>query len=370
MILILTAGFGDGHNTAARNVAAGLARLAPQESWKVIDVCDVAHPVITPLNKAGYQFAITHAPWIWQKIYDLAGEVSFESGEPGVFFFGLQRALDELLLRHKPKAIITTYLVYSGLLENLKRKGRTIPPVFTVVTDSISVHPAWTLGPSARYFVADEDTKKSLAALGVKAEEIFVSGFPVSLDFMDKPTVSMNGNPGRIMYLPSTNVPHAARTLEALRPVLAKGAHLTLPLGKHKSRLYHTVTRFADSMPGLSMECLGWTNQIPKLLQTHDVVICKAGGAILHEALAATCPAVIDYVVPGQEEGNAELLTRHECGITTQTPEETGAVVGRLLADHCAEARRMKDNMRPLSEPDASLKIAREVLSHLQIPTS
>jgi len=42
-------------------------------------------------------------------------------------------------------------------------------------------------------------------------------------------------------------------------------------------------------------------------------VICKAGGAILHEVLAAHIPAVIDYVVPGQEEGNAELLLRHEC---------------------------------------------------------
>jgi processive 1,2-diacylglycerol beta-glucosyltransferase len=332
-------------------------------------VCDVAHPLLTPLNKAGYQFLITHAPSIWRKIFDSAGKVKFDSGKPGLLFHGLQRALDELLQREKPKACVMTFLVYSGLLENLKRMGRVVPPVFTVVTDSITVHPAWALGPSDRYFVADEDTKKSLMAFGPKAEDISVSGFPVSLDFMDQPKVSMNGNPGRIIYLPSTNVGYAARTLEALRPVVAQGVHLTLPLGKHRSRLHHTVTRFADSLPGASIECLGWTNQIPHLLQTHDLVICKAGGAILHEALAATCPAVIDYVVPGQEEGNAELLTRHECGVTTQTPEETGAVVRRLLADHGAEARRMKANMRPLSEPDASLKIAREILNHLKIPT-
>jgi processive 1,2-diacylglycerol beta-glucosyltransferase len=369
MILVLTAGFGDGHNTAARNVAAGLARLAPHEPWKVIDVCDAAHPIITPLNKKGYQLIITHAPWIWQKIFDRAGEVNFNSGQPGMFF-GLQRALDELLLRYKPKAIITTFLVYSGLLENLRRQGREVPPVFTVVTDSITVHPAWTLGPSKLYFVADEDTKKSLMDLGPKADNIAVCGFPVSLDFMETPDAFANGDPGRIMYLPSTNVRHAARTLEALRPVVANGVKLTLPLGKHKSRLYHHVTRFADSIPGAKIECLGWTNQIPRLLQTHDLVICKAGGAILHEALAATCPAVIDYVVPGQEEGNAELLTRHECGITTQTPEETGAVVERLMENHCAEALRMKANMKPLSEPDASLKIARAVLTQLQIPNS
>ena len=110
MILILTAGFGDGHNTAARNVAAGLMKLAPQEKLKVIDVCDAAHPFVSPLNKAGYQFIITHAPWLWKRIFDQAGKVSFESGEPGMFF-GLQRALDDLLRREKPKAIILTILL-------------------------------------------------------------------------------------------------------------------------------------------------------------------------------------------------------------------------------------------------------------------
>lgn len=364
MILILTAGFGDGHNTAARNVAAGLMKLAPHQKLKVIDVCDAAHPFISPINKAGYQFIITHAPWIWRGIFNQAGKVSFSSGEPGMFF-GLQRALDDLLRREKPTAIILTFLVYSGLLENLRRMGREVPPIFTVVTDSITVHPAWTLGPSDRYFVADEDTKDSLAGLGVRKEDIVVSGFPVSLAFLDDPTVSQNGDAGSIVYLPSTNGTHFARTLDALKPLVKNGARLTLPLGKHKSRLYHPVTQFIDALPGAHIEVLGWTNQIPRLLQTHDLAICKAGGAILHEALAATCPAIIDYVVPGQEEGNAELLTRNDCGVTTKTPEETGAQAARLLANHKAEARRMKANMVPLSEPDASIRIAQEVLRYM-----
>ncbi len=110
---------------------------------------------------------------------------------------------------------------------------------------------------------------------------------------------------------------------------------------------------------------LGWTPEIPRLLQTHDLVICKAGGAILHEALAARSPAIIDYIVPGQEEGNAELLTKHDCGVVTRSPAETGLQAARLLANDAAEARRMKDNTRPHSMPDASLQIARDVLSRL-----
>jgi len=63
VILLLTAGFGDGHNTAARNVMHALNRLAPQEETVLVDVFDAAHPMLSPMMKQGYQLLITRAPW-------------------------------------------------------------------------------------------------------------------------------------------------------------------------------------------------------------------------------------------------------------------------------------------------------------------
>ena len=93
--------------------------------------------------------------------------------------------------------------------------------------------------------------------------------------------------------------------------------------------------------------------------------ICKAGGAILHEALAAGCPAVIDYVVPGQEEGNAELLVTHGCGIVSRSPISTGDIVTRLLADGGAEARRMREKAVAAGVPRAALNVVEAVLPEL-----
>ncbi len=365
MILLLTAGFGDGHNTAARNVASALNQIAPEEEARIVDLCDVAHPHLAPLLKSNYQMLITRAPKLWGRIFTHSAKMDF-SGSGGVdILAGLRRALRELLLRDRPRAIISTYPVYSKIIQTLRAEGLSVPPLFTVVTDSISIHPVWMLAPSDRYFVADEDSKQSLAALGADNEKIIATGFPVHLDFC-QPVPPMPDLPqGRIVYLPSTNADHFTRTLEALRPLLIAGTHLTLPVGKHASRLYHAVRRFIDSLPGASIEVLGWTNQIPRILQTHDLVICKAGGGILHEALAARCPAIIDFIVPGQEEGNAELLVKHDCGVVTKTPAETGVQAARLLANNRAEAKRMKANALPLSEPEASLKIARNVLAGL-----
>lgn len=361
MILILTAGFGDGHNTAARNVAQALQYLHPDEEAQVVDLFDVAHPHLGMPLKQGYQMLITRAPAVWAWIYRRAAKMTFD-GPPDILA-RLRRCLGELLEKARPHAVICTYPLYAKLLRDLAAQGCPVPRVLTVITDSISIHPVWLIAPSDAYFVADEDSKASAVALGAEESRVHVAGFPVNLDFLRPPAAEQIASEhGKILYLPSTGVRRVAATLEALRPLIASGVKLTLPVGKHASRLYHVITHYLDSLPEADIEILGWTNRIPQLLQTHDLVICKAGGAILHEALAATCPAVIDYVVPGQEEGNAELLVRHDCGVTTQTAAETGLEAQRLLADDRRLARRMKQNMQRLSEPDAALKIAQQAM--------
>lgn len=365
MILLLTAGFGDGHNTAARNVVAGLARLAPDINTRTVDLSDAAFPFLSPIVKSGYQAMITRTPWLWGKFFQSTAKQKVNPGN-NLVVGGFERALLELLRTEKPRGIVCTYLMFQGALQNLREKGVPLPPVFTVITDSITIHPLWLLGPSDRYHVADVDSENGLVARGVDRKDILVSGFPVHLDFMERMESPPPRVEGRMLYLPSTGESHVRQTLEALRPLLERGAHLTLPLGKHYNRLYHVTTRFVDSLPRASIDVQGWTSEIPRYLQTHDLVICKAGGAILHEALAARCPAIIDYIVPGQEEGNAELLVKHACGVVTRKASETGAQAARLLANDRAEARRMKENTLPHSMPDASLRIARDVIDTIR----
>jgi processive 1,2-diacylglycerol beta-glucosyltransferase len=213
------------------------------------------------------------------------------------------------------------------------------------------------------FCVADDETKKVVTDFGVPESKIRVTGFPVSLAFTE-PLPEEPPQPGaRILYLPSTTGRHVRATLEALRPQLLAGTRLTLPVGKHASRLHHILRRFTDSLPPEAVEIIGWTKRIPEFLRTHDVVICKAGGAILHEVLAAKIPAVIDYVVPGQEEGNAELLTKIDGGVVTRKPQETAAAVESILTNNAAVGRRMRVSMAKLSVPDAALRTARAALA-------
>lgn len=338
-----------------------MKRLCPDEKVEVSDlICD-AQPLVAGICKGLYQFAITHWPAAWRMTYDLMGRRSV-TGPESSWQTGLVNALKKCLEAHKPRLIISTYPLYAVLLETLA-KQQAVPPLCTVITDSISVNRIWVMSGSELFCVADDETKKVVVGFGVPEAKVRVAGFPVSLAFTE-PLPDQPPHPGaRILYLPSTPGRHVAATLEALKPQLLAGAKLTLPVGKHASRLYQILRKFTDALPPGTVDIIGWTPRIPEFLRTHDVVICKAGGAILHEVLAAKIPAVVDYVVPGQEEGNAEMLTKHDGGIVTRSPQETAAAVESILTNEGAVGKRMRANMAKISVPDAALRTAKVALT-------
>lgn len=366
VIWILTAGYGDGHNTAARSVAEALERLCPGEMVEVTDLVTEALPRVAAVTKALYQQAITHCPAAWRLTYDIMGRESV-TGPDCFWQKGLLNHLRQRLAEKQPRLIISTYPLYAILLESLARQ-QSVPPLCTVITDSISVNRIWVMAGSDLFCVADEETRQVVSGFGVPEAKIHVSGFPVSLAFTEPlpEQVTAAASGARILYLPSTTGRYVSATLEALKPLLLSGHKLTLPVGKHASRLYHVLRRFTDSLPPGTVDIIGWTKRIPEFLRTHDVVICKAGGAILHEVLAAKIPAVIDYVVPGQEEGNAELLTKIDGGVVTQSPKETAAAVANILANHGEVGRRMRASMARLSVPDAAFLTAKAALTVAQ----
>jgi processive 1,2-diacylglycerol beta-glucosyltransferase len=98
------------------------------------------------------------------------------------------------------------------------------------------------------------------------------------------------------------------------------------------------------------------------MLESH-LLISKAGGATVQEAIAACCPMIVNQVVPGQEEGNARLIQETQSGLLATTPATIIAAVEGAFADDARQWHEWSANIRRLSRPDASLEIARELLA-------
>jgi processive 1,2-diacylglycerol beta-glucosyltransferase len=74
---------------------------------------------------------------------------------------------------------------------------------------------------------------------------------------------------------------------------------------------------------------------------------------------------IVNQVVPGQEEGNCELLLRHGAGALATTPEAVIATLRAAFADRGRGWDGWSRALEPMARPDAARTVATEVLAHL-----
>ncbi|HTZ21134.1 MAG TPA: galactosyldiacylglycerol synthase [Opitutaceae bacterium] len=362
-VLILTAGFGEGHNAAARNLAAAVDAAGGAGTAQIADLFALASPRLNRLTRRGYLAMINGAPRLWSKVYAW-------SDRPGMFprhlwFLRKElRALARLLEREPPHAVCSTFPAYGFLAERLSQRGVLRAPHFNIVTDSISINSLWTRPACAGWFVPNPETAEVVRRLGVPAGRLYEYGFPVQPFFAEHagrlapPDLAAGASPA-VLYIIHSGV----RSAEATAGALLAGTDwsLTFAVGRDE-RLRRRLEKAAAGRPHPTT-IMSWTDQIPRLLMTHHVVISKAGGATTQEAIAAHCPMIVNQIVPGQEEGNYELLRRRGIGAYAATPDEALDALRGAFAGQGAIWRQWRAALVPLARPDAARDIARHVLN-------
>ena len=368
-ILILTAGYGEGHNSAARALKAAFDEQPGTEA-ELVDIFALRAPRLNNLSRRGYLGVINTAPWIWSGVYRWLDR---SPRSPALFrtLSSHRRLLAKIIQDKKPAALVATYPVYGWLLNRLRADGLEFCPNYTVITDAITINSLWYRTPSAGWFVTDADSAAFLRQQGLPAERVHVSGFPVASAFADRPPhltptvpvtrhlisdMSPERAPRILFMINSARGPALRIARELLKQ---PGWHLTITAGRDAA-LRRELEGMAAGAPAKAT-VLGWTDRIPELLMSHHVVISKAGGATTQESINALCPMLISQIVPGQEEGNYELLRRHEAGALATSPELIIATLQHAFADDAALWRRWRANLQKLARPAAARDIAARV---------
>jgi processive 1,2-diacylglycerol beta-glucosyltransferase len=201
---------------------------------------------------------------------------------------------------------------------------------------------------------------------GVDATRLHVTGFPVTPFFRDnegiiiRPSLSDGASP-RVLYIVNSGTQNAEATARLL--LAQEDWEVTCTVGRDDA-LRRNLTEAARGRRQKA-EILGWTDQIPRLLMSHHVVVSKAGGATTQEAIAAKCPMIVNQVVPGQEEGNCELLLRYAAGALATTPVAVVESLRSAFGDAGRGWSSWHAALEPLARPDAARAVASHVLSHV-----
>ena len=138
-ILIITAGYGEGHNSAARGVQEAVKGRA---ETRLVDLCAEAMPAMFRMTRAGYLWVISRMPGLWKLMYDVSDRRNMAE-KPVKGLGPVEGLLERLLLEWKPDAVVCTYMVYPYMLDSIAaRTGRAVPYI-TVVTDSFVINKSW-----------------------------------------------------------------------------------------------------------------------------------------------------------------------------------------------------------------------------------
>ena len=361
-ILIVTAAFGEGHNSAARNLA--LALDAAGALTQVSDPCVLGIPRLTAVVNHGYRYVTTHFPQLWARIYRSTDNCDF-SRQRSPVMRRIETALADLVRDFKPDAVISTYPLYPYFMTRILADSGEKTPVFVVVTDSIEINAAWLRAKCDHWLVTDPATREAMIQAGTDPGKIVDTGFPVHPDFSKlTPLATSDGcDPFRILYFPTAKLPFVRRHARALLDA-SPAVRLTIILGRNVRALYSRAREIQQAYPG-RVRLIGWTRRVPQFLNNHHLVVGKAGGATVHEAIAARCPMLIHHLVPGQEEGNLRLLEIIGGGYLAATPAALTRSVAALLADHAAGWHTMKNALAHHGRNAGALAAARYILSEI-----
>jgi UDP-N-acetylglucosamine:LPS N-acetylglucosamine transferase len=361
-ILILTASFGEGHNAAARNLRDAIEALTDDAKVEVLDLFESSYSSLNTLLKHAYNGLVRYAPSLWSTVFATLDNPTLFNRQVGTLG-KLKDSLAGVLGDTEPDVVVSTYPVYGHVIEDIFREHSERPFRFvTVITDSISVCSAWYRASSDLFIVPNKPTAKVLLEAGVEERLVKVLGFPVSPAFAQERSAPLlapkTGEPMKLLYVINTGKAKAGKTLKQLLKI--RDVQLTITVGRDASLKAKLTERFRDYSDRVTVH--GWTNQMPRLLMSHHLVIGKAGGALVQEAIAAKCPMIINQVIPGQEEGNAQLIEKLEVGAVAEKRKEVRELVEEAFAHKARQWQEWRHNLEHCSQPDAALRIGELLL--------
>lgn len=342
------------------------AESHPELNFKieVVDFSDEVSSIFNTASKRIYEINAKHTPLIHKWIYTSTDKSHLPIRLINALNYPIRRkALVNLIADHDPALVISNYPIWQYIAYSITKEYFDVE-FATLITDSISVHTAWTQPDSDFYLVANEPTAASLHKLGVANKKIFPLGYPVHEAFTRPADTSIfkeldikKSDQIITISASSLRAGYVKRLVRALAPI--RDVTFVLVTGRDED-LHDALSDDAFILPE-NFRLIGWTDKLYELIKNSALVITKAGGSTVMECIAAKKPMIINKVIPGQEEGNAELVERFKLGVVADKPRDIASAAISILTD----ANKYVSRLEKVARPDASLHILRYLRGRL-----
>lgn len=370
-VMILYANAGNGHRRAAEALAEVCKKDERFTDILLVDSLKYTNKVFQELYANLYIEAVKKAPSLWAMAFD-------ETDQPWIREKGrmLMHRINGLPLakeiqKFNPDLCLCTHFMPADIISTMLREDLIRTDLGVVVTDYY-VHASWLESYVSRFYVAKEESRQQLLALGFPQKRVVTSGIPVDPLFgeqYDRGALceKHNLNPSKPMVLLSAGafgVMSGSDMTHMLSGITAE-CQLVIICGNNK-KLQAQVERHiaAEGVNNIDYHVLGFTTEMHEWMAMASLFIGKPGGLSSSECLALGLPMVIWNPIPGQEVFNSIYLLENGAAIAPNSISTLSFRIDELLKNP-EKLERMSRCARDLSRGAAGRVIVDDAVEHL-----
>lgn len=362
-ILILTADAGFGHRSAANAVRDALKQTyGDKVEAKIVNPMDDERtPAFIRNSQSDYDRILQTLPGLYQLGYRTSDNPIPVALVEGIIALLMFEAMWDLVRTEQPDAILVTYPIYQAPLQQVFRADNRYPPVFTVITDLSSIHQFWFDPAVTGVIVPTEEVRELCLKNGYAARKIHLTGIPVRPAIRNETrtraqmrrTLGLHPDRTTLLAVGSKRVQHLP---EFLNVVDHSGFDLQIvAIAGKNDELFQILQSREWHHP---VKLVNYVSDLAPYLRAADLILCKAGGLIVTEALASGLPLILTEVIPGQETGNAGYVVKNKAGLLAESPLQMLEGLQHWLMNDGRGLRQTAENAQRIGRPDSAFLAA------------
>jgi processive 1,2-diacylglycerol beta-glucosyltransferase len=361
-ILIFSASFGGGHQSAAEAMEAYIRQHHPRTvEVRIVDFFKEFAPGLNSLGKAFYDGSVHMAPELYGVFFEVTNRTSDNPTVKDYAQAGFSQAA-AYIDTYEPDAVISTYPVAGGVVSQIRR---TRPIISAMVITDYGVHRQWLHPATDILFVADDDIRDALLSQGIDPSKVVASGIPIRERFaerLDTGTCRAElGLEDRFTALFTVAAGSTSDLRDVAKALTTSDVQVVAVTGRNE-RLKRRLQTLQRRQPLLHV--YGFTREMHRIMCASDLLIGKAGGLTVSEALAVGLPLIVHNPVPGQETFNADFLVNYGAGYLARDEDDVVAKAA-FLARHPERLAQMATAARGLGKADAASTVVERVLTEV-----
>lgn len=356
-------------------MAQAITEAFPDVQVQCHDLLEDVPPWLQRSYPRTYYLLVRYCSWLWGIGFELLDrQPVYAIVQPlrQLWNTCMARRFIQKLRATPPDLLIATHFFPADVVSACQHAGWLRTPLVVVITD-LHPHRFWLSPSAAAYICGTAEGARVAERRGVPSTRLHVLGIPIAKAFAAPfnrvallKQFGLQSQRQTILITSggSTVGPFQAvvEALIKLEQVMPNALQLLVVCGDDQRAARRLQQRASSSL--MPIRVFGFIHNMPEAMAVSDLLVTKAGGLTVSEALGQEIPLLLYHTIPGQERMNAQYVERHGAAMVAQSPRQVAKIVHRLFKNP-ERLAAMSQAAKGLSHPHAAETIVSDVIAPL-----